>query len=85
MAASPKRRRPNGSLPALKRGLWSVFLRNVELVEDEAQPIDIRLRASTAAVQAGLAWGRVVELHDHEARISAIEAADERNGHHGIH
>ena len=81
MAASPRRKRPKGSLGALKAGLFSVFLRNVEFVEDETQEMDVRLRASTAAVQAGLAWGRIVELYEVERDVKALEALAPRNGH----
>jgi hypothetical protein len=81
MAASPRRKRPNGSLRALKRGLFSVFLRNVEFVEDEEQALDTRLRASTAAVQAGLAYARVIELYEVEQRMARLEGLTQGNGH----
>jgi hypothetical protein len=82
MALNARRRRPKGSLGALQRGLWSVFLRNVEFVEDAAQDIEVRMRASTAAVQAGLAFARTVELYDLEREVKAMEALAHGNGHH---
>jgi hypothetical protein len=82
MAVSPQRRRPNGSVSALRRGLFSVFLRNVEFVEDPDQDIEVRLRASTAAVQAGLAWARVEELHTLEKDLQHLEQVAHGNGHH---
>jgi hypothetical protein len=81
MAASPRRKRPNGSLGALKRGLFSVFLRNVEFVEDAEQDIDVRLRASTAAVQAGLAYARVLEQLEMQDEMTALEQLATGNGH----
>jgi hypothetical protein len=83
MAGSAHRRRPNLSLAMLKRGLGSVFLRNVEFAEDATQPMAIRLQASTAAVQAGLACLKILESAEFEQRLAALEAADaDRNGHH---
>lgn len=81
MAASPQRRRSKGSLGALKAGLFSVFLRNVEFVEDETQEMDVRLRASTAAVQAGLAWGRLMEEHDLAQELADLKHLAQGNGH----
>jgi hypothetical protein len=57
-------------------------LRNVELVEDAAQDIEVRMRASTAAVQAGLAFARTVELYDLAREVKAMEALAHGNGHH---
>lgn len=83
MAVSPRCKRPNGSLAALKRGLWSVFLRNVEFVEDDTQDIEVRMRASTAAVQAGLAYGRVIEQLEMQQQMAHLEHLASSNGHHG--
>jgi hypothetical protein len=84
MALNARRRRPKGSLGELQRGLWSVFLRNVEFVEDAAQDIEVRMRASTAAVQAGLAFARTIELYDLDRDVKALEQLSTRNGHHPI-
>jgi hypothetical protein len=81
MAVSPRRRRPKDSLAALKRGLFSVFLHNVEFVEDEGQEMSARLQASTAAVQAGLAYSRVVEQHDMAAEMADLQRLAHGNGH----
>jgi hypothetical protein len=83
MAVSPQKRRPKGSLAALKAGLWSVFLRNVEFVEDAAQDIEVRMRASTAAVQAGLAYIRSVEACDMAQQMATLEDLARGNGHLG--
>jgi hypothetical protein len=81
MAVSPYRRRPKDSLVALKRGLFSVFLRNVEFVEDEGQEISVRLQASTAAVQAGLAYSKVVEQHDMVLEMERLARLAHGKGH----
>jgi hypothetical protein len=54
----------------------------VEFVEDAAQDIEVRMRASTAAVQAGLAFARTVELYDLAREVKAMEALAQGNGHH---
>jgi hypothetical protein len=81
MAVSPHRRRQKDSLGALKRGLFSVFLRNVEFVEDESQEMSVRLQASTAAVQAGLAYSRVVEQHDMVLEMERLTRLAHSKGH----
>jgi hypothetical protein len=88
MAVSPQKRRPKGSLPALKARLWRVFLCNVEFVEDPAQDIEVRLRASTAAVQAGLTDAPGVEslglAHHGHAHGRMLEARARRTHGHFI-
>jgi hypothetical protein len=60
----------------LKRGLWSLFSLNLELAEDPATPMEMRTRASAVAVQAGLAFGKITEQVDLEARVAALEKRD---------
>jgi hypothetical protein len=79
MSTSPRRRRGSGSLGQLKGRLWAVIEYSTRLVEDEERSPVLRLKASTALVQAALAYARLVESSDHETRIARLEA--ERNSH----
>jgi hypothetical protein len=79
MSATPRRRRASGTLGQLKGRLWAVIEYSTRLVEDEDRSPMLRLKASTALVQAALAYSRIVELSDHEARIARLEA--DRNSH----
>jgi hypothetical protein len=61
--------------------MHATLVRNVEFVEDEEQPIEIRLQASTAAVQAGLAFSKVIEQHDLQREMAELEWLAKGNGH----
>jgi hypothetical protein len=74
MSAKPRRRRGSGSLGQLKGRLWAVIEYSGGLVEDETAPHELRLRGSTALVQAALAYTRVTETAELEARVAALEA-----------
>ena len=81
MSTKLRRRRGSGSLGQLKGRLWAVIEYSTRLVEDEDRSPVLRLKASTALVQAALAYARLVESNDHEARLRQLEQATERNGH----
>jgi hypothetical protein len=42
---------------------------------------DMRQRASNAVVQASLAYSRIVEQHDMEGQMKALERLAQGNGH----
>ena len=75
MATKKRRRRAHGSLADLRRGLWSVFLYNLNLVEDGDHPHELRLKASNGAVQSALAWMKATEQENLAQRIEALEEA----------
>lgn len=82
MSATRRRRRRSGSLGALKGALWAVIQYNLDLIDNEALDHDIRQRACNALTQAGLAYARVVELHDVEKQLGRLEQVAQGNGGH---
>jgi hypothetical protein len=82
MEAKPRRRRGSGSLGQLKARLWAVIEYTVRLVEDEGTEHELRLKGSMSLIQATLAYARLVELHDLEHQVKALEQLAHSNGHH---
>jgi hypothetical protein len=81
MAASPQKRRQKGSMTGLIKGLWSMYQRHVEFVEDPASDHETCVKSANAAVQIALAYCRATELFEVEHRMEALEHLAERNGH----
>jgi hypothetical protein len=81
MPATPKKRRQKGSLRALQRGLYTIFQRHLEFVE-ESDDVEVCTKSATVAVQVALAYMRVCELTDIERDMQGYEHLAEGNGHH---
>jgi hypothetical protein len=78
----PRQRRGTGTLGQLKGRLWAVIEYSTRLVEDEIMPHELRLKSCHALTQAAMAYCKITEQTELEARIQALErAATERNGH----
>jgi hypothetical protein len=67
-----KRRRKTGDLPALQRKLWGAICEADDLIV-LAEADELRLKAIHALVQAGMAYAKLLEIGEHEARLAAIE------------
>jgi hypothetical protein len=72
MAASSRKRRRKGSLAAVRTGLFTMFTRHLELVE-ETEDLEVITRSSAVAVQVALAYVRVCELLDVETDMQRFE------------
>ena len=72
MNARPRKYRRKGSLSALQCGLFSMFQRHLEIVEDEDDP-EIIAKAATAGVQIALAYMKVIELTDMSTEMTKLE------------
>ena len=69
---SRKRRRTTGDLNALRRKLWGAICEADDLI-GSAETDEIRLKAIHALVQAGMAYAKICEVGEYEARLAAIE------------
>jgi hypothetical protein len=67
-----KRRRKTGDLQALQRKLWGAICEADDLII-LAEADELRLKAIHALVQAGMAYAKVLEIGEHEARLAALE------------
>jgi hypothetical protein len=67
-----KRRRKTGDLQALQRKLWCAICEADDLII-LAEADELRLKAIHALVQAGMAYAKVLEIGEHEARLAALE------------
>jgi hypothetical protein len=81
MPATPKKRRQKGSLGALQRGLYAIFQRHLEFVED-SDDVEVCTKSAHVAVQVALAYMRVCELTDIEHDMQGYEHLAEGNGRH---
>jgi hypothetical protein len=79
MKVNPQKRRPKGSLGALQRGLFSMFQRHLEIVEEE-DDLELITKAATAGVQIALAYMQVIELGDMAKEMTALEHLIDENG-----
>jgi hypothetical protein len=79
--ARPQKRRSNGSLADIKRGLYSMFQRHVEFVEDLDSDHETCVKSANAAAQIALAYMRVCEMTDLEQGMQALERLAHGNGH----
>jgi hypothetical protein len=66
------RRRKVGDLDALRRRLWGAICEADDVIVG-AEADELRLKAIHALVQAGLAYAKILEIGEHEARLRAIE------------
>jgi hypothetical protein len=82
MAATPKKRRSKGSLAAVMRGLFTMFQRHQEFVEDPASDHETCVKSTNAAVQVALAYCRAKELFDIEDDMRRFEDHLHTNGDH---
>jgi hypothetical protein len=80
MHARPQKRRRKGSLAALQTGLYTMFQRHLEFVED-SDDLETITKSSTVAVQIALAYMRVCELTEIEQDMKRYEHLAEGNGH----
>jgi len=62
--------------------VWAVLEYTVNLVEDDTADHETRLKGATTLVQAALAYARVMELHEMERQMRALETLADGNGHH---
>ena len=84
MAISRRRRGP-GSLSQLKGYLWVAINYELSVIEDAEQSRSNRYAAVNGLTQAAMAYTRLCEISDHEARILALENIDaERNHGHAL-
>jgi hypothetical protein len=67
-----RRRRKVGDLAALRRKLWGAICEADDMLVG-AEADELRLKAIHALVQAGMAYARILEIGEHEARLRAIE------------
>jgi hypothetical protein len=74
-----KRARKPGDLAALTRVLWRAVLEAQEIMET-AEGEDLRLRAIHAISQTSSAYAKLLEIGEFEARLAALEAAQQK-GH----
>jgi hypothetical protein len=81
MARSPQKRRQKGSIGGLIRGLWSMYQRHLEFVEDPQSDHETCVKSANVAVQIALAYCRATELTEIESRMAALEQLAEHNGH----
>jgi hypothetical protein len=87
MAVRGHKRRSAGDLGAAKRMLWSGIQEAVRIVEDPDTPEDRRLKAISCLSTAIGVYGNLLQSHELERRLLALEQADtaqvEGNGHYG--
>jgi hypothetical protein len=81
MSAKPRQRRRSGSLGSLKSALWAVITYNLDVIEDAELDHELRQKACNSLVQASLAYARVIEQHDMEGQMKALERLAQGNGH----
>jgi hypothetical protein len=79
-AKRPKRRR-SGSIGSLKSALWATIIYNLDVIEDPERDHDLRQKACNCLVQAGLAYAKILELHDLEHQVEDLEQLAGMNGH----
>ena len=72
--------RTPGDLKAAKQRLWAVLLSSYDDIVDEPDP-HIRRGHYYAFTAIVTAYSKLIEVGEIEARIQALEAAAERNGH----
>jgi hypothetical protein len=66
------RRRKVGDLDALRRKLWGAICEADDMIVG-AEADELRLKAIHALVQAGMAYAKILEIGEYEARLAAIE------------
>lgn len=69
----PSKTRTTGDLERAKKRLWRAVLRASEIIESE--DLNLALRAIHALGQVTLAYAKLHEAADLEARLSALETA----------
>jgi hypothetical protein len=67
-----RRRRKVGDLAALQRKLWGAIC-EADGVIVGADADELRLKAIHALVQAGMAYAKILEIGEYEARLAALE------------
>jgi hypothetical protein len=84
MAVSGRKRRDAGDFGAAKRMLWSAIKEAVKIVESPETPDDRRLKAISCLSTAIGVYSNILQSHELERRLLALEeaAASERNGYH---
>jgi hypothetical protein len=80
MHVNPRKRRQKGSLGALRAGLFAMFQRHLEMVE-ESEDTEVCVKSATVAVQLATAYMRVCELTDLEKGVREVERLAQGNGH----
>jgi hypothetical protein len=78
-----RRRRRSGSLSALKSSIWAAIEYNLGVIESAELDHELRQKACNSLTQAALAYSRLVEQHDMESQMKALERLAQGNGHHG--
>jgi hypothetical protein len=82
MSAKPRRRKPSGSLGALKSRLWASIEYLVDVIGDEEQLHEDRRASCNSLTQAAMAYSRLIELHTIEQEMQHFEDLANGNGHH---
>jgi hypothetical protein len=67
-----RRRRKVGDLAALQRKLWAAICEADDMIVG-ADADELRLKAIHALVQAGMAYAKILEIGEYEARLAALE------------
>jgi hypothetical protein len=80
MGAKSRRRRPSGSLGALKSRVWASIEYLVDVIGDEDQTHEDRRASCNSLTQAALAYARVMELYEIQKDVNALEEAVKGNG-----
>jgi hypothetical protein len=78
--ARPQKRRANGSLGGIKRGLYSMFQRHLEFVEDPESDHETCVKSANTAGQLALAYMKLCELLDLETDMQRYEHLVNGNG-----
>jgi hypothetical protein len=88
MAVEGRKRRDAGDFGAAKRMLWSAIKEAVRIVEAPETPDDRRLKAISCLSTAIGVYGNLLQGHELERRLLALEEADaaqvQGNGHHEV-
>ena len=79
MAAKARKRRAAGDFGSLKRLLWSGILEAVRIVEAPDTPEDRRLKAISCLATVSGVYANLLQAHEIETRLAALEAAAEEN------
>jgi hypothetical protein len=61
--------------------LWAAVCYNLDVIEDPELDHDLKQRACNALTQTSLAYLKVIEAHEIEQDVRALEALPSSNGH----
>jgi hypothetical protein len=81
MGATPRRRRPSGSLGSLKSRLWASIEYLADVIDDESQSHEDRRASCNSLTQAAMAYSRLIEQHEMLQQLDELRNLAQGNGH----